>query len=91
MRPRISMRESLTAPKIFGRVLQGESWYGWRVLLIASAGEELTDDERIEFKRLTGRDREPGRMCRELICVFGRRAGKSRAMTVFSLRRAQLS
>jgi hypothetical protein len=85
MRPRISMRESLTAPKIFGRVLQGESWYGWRVLLIASAGEELTDDERIEFKRLTGRDREPGRMCRELICVFGRRAGKSRAMTVFSL------
>jgi hypothetical protein len=85
MRPRIPMRESLAEPKLFGRVLAGASWYGWRVLLIAAAGEELTDDERVEFKRLTGREREPGYMCRELICIFGRRSGKSRAMTVFSL------
>lgn len=85
MRPRISMREALAEPEIFGRVLQGESWFGWRVLLIAAAGEELTDDERVEFKRLTGRDREPGKMVRELIAIFGRRAGKTLALAVFDV------
>ena len=62
MKPRISMREALRDPDLFGSVLSGSSWYGWRVLLIAAAGEELTDDERVEFKRLTGRAREPGKM-----------------------------
>jgi hypothetical protein len=54
-------------------------------LLIAAAGEKLTDEERIEFKRLTGRAREPGRRCSELICIFGRRAGKSTAIVVFGI------
>jgi hypothetical protein len=79
IRQRIPMREALREPKLFGRILQGESWYGWRVLPIASAGEQLADDERLEFKRLTGREREPGRIVRELIAIFGRRAGKSLA------------
>jgi hypothetical protein len=77
------MREALSLPQLFGKILQGSSWYGWRVLLIAAAGEELTEDERVEFKRLTGRDREPGRLCRELIVIAGRRAGKSMAIAVF--------
>jgi hypothetical protein len=63
--------------------LQGASWRGWRILLIAAAGEELTGDERIEFKRLTARDREPGKLVKELVAIFGRRAGKSLAMPVF--------
>jgi len=75
--------KALREPKLFGRILQGDSWYGWRVLLIASAGEQLTDDERLEFKRLTGREREPGRIVHELIAIFGRRAGKSLALAVF--------
>jgi hypothetical protein len=79
------MREALAEPLIFGHVMQGSSWYSWRVLLIAAAGEELTDDERQEYKRLTGRDREPGRLCRELIVIAGRRAGKSTAMAVFAI------
>jgi hypothetical protein len=90
MRPKISMRESLDDPHLFANILRGDSWKGWRVLLIAAAGEELTDDERIEFKRLTGRAREPGRACSELICVFGRRAGKSTAMVVFNIWNAAL-
>jgi hypothetical protein len=85
MRPRISMREALADPMIFGQIMRGASWYGWRVLLIASAGEELTDDEREEFRRLTLREREPGRLCRELIVIAGRRAGKSTAMGVFAI------
>jgi hypothetical protein len=83
MRPKISMREALQ--DLFANIMGGESWYGWRVLLIAAAGEQLNDDERREYKRLTGREREPGKMCRELIAIFGRRAGKSVAMTVFMI------
>ena len=83
MKPRVSMRAALRDPKLLGHVLQGPSWYGWRVLLIAAAGEKLTSKERIEFKRLTGRARESGHLCRELICIFGRRSGKSLAMAVF--------
>ena len=71
MRVRMHMRDCLADLDIFGCILQGESWFGWRVLLIAAAGEELTDEERAEFKRLTGRDREPGRFCRELIVAAG--------------------
>jgi hypothetical protein len=58
MTPMHSMRASLTDPELLGHVLTGDSWYSWRVLLIA-AGEELTEDERKEFARLTGRDHEP--------------------------------
>jgi hypothetical protein len=41
------MRQALSSAKLFGHVLQGESWYGWRILLIAAAGEKLTDSERV--------------------------------------------
>lgn len=85
MRSRISMRDALHDPELFGEIMQGDSWYGWRVLLIAAAGETLTDSERIEFKRLTGREREPGRPCSEFIGIFGRRAGKSTAIVVYNI------
>jgi hypothetical protein len=85
MRVRMHMRDCLADLDIFGCILRGESWFGWRVLLIAAAGEELTDDERAEFKRLTGRDREPGRFCRELIVAAGRRAGKTQALICFAV------
>ena len=77
MKPKVSMRRALSDRKLLGHVLQGPSWFGWRVLLIAAAGEKLTNEERAEFKRLTGRSREPGKRCRELVCIFGRRAGKT--------------
>ena len=34
MRSRISMRDALADPELFGNIMQGDSWYGWRVLLI---------------------------------------------------------
>ena len=78
------MRKALSDPNAFGKVMAGSSRYTWRVLLIAAAGESLNVDERIEFKRVTGRDREPGRMCSEIIIGAGRRAGKTEALTIFS-------
>jgi hypothetical protein len=59
LRKLVSMREALASDGYFGRLLTGDSWRAWRVLLIAIVGEELTEDERVVFKGLTGRDREP--------------------------------
>ena len=41
------------------RLLEGESWASWRVLLIAVMGEALTDAERVVFRDLTGRPSDP--------------------------------
>jgi len=83
VKTRVSMRKALTDPDLFGGVLQAKSWAGWKILLIAAAGEKLTNAERVEFKRLTGRECEAGAMVSELIAIIGRRAGKSFAMAVF--------
>ena len=76
----ITMRQALTDPALLGSVLEGDSWRAWRVLLIAAMGEALTDDERVVFQKLTGREREPGERCFEILIVAGRRGGKSRAI-----------
>jgi len=31
-------------------------------------GSQLTEKERVEFKRLTGREREPGKLVKEFVC-----------------------
>lgn len=82
VRPLVTMREALADPAIFGDVLPGESWAPWRVLLIASRGERLLDDERPIFAALTGREREPESPVEELWGIVGRRGGKSRAFSV---------
>jgi hypothetical protein len=41
MRPLVSMRAALADPDLFGAILPGDSWFPWRVLLIAISGEEL--------------------------------------------------
>jgi hypothetical protein len=76
----VSMRQALEDPKLLGTLLSGDSWLAWRILLIAAMGEALTDDERVIFKKLTGREREPGERCFILLVIAGRRAGKSRAI-----------
>jgi hypothetical protein len=85
MRPLISMRQALTDEALFGTILGGESWNPWRTLLIAAMGEPLDDAEREIFKQLTGgREREPLQRIEELICVIGRRGGKSRAISALA-------
>jgi hypothetical protein len=80
MRPRVSLRDALSDPHLLGHVLKGESWLPWRVLLIASMGEKLLDDERPIFTKLTGREREPLTRINELAIIAGRRGGKTTAM-----------
>jgi hypothetical protein len=81
MKATIPIRDALADPQLLGNVLAGESWLPWRVLLTAAMGEELLDDERAIFTRLTGREREPGVPVEEAAFIVGRRGGKSRAMS----------
>ena len=83
MKPRVTMRKALSDPALLGNMLKGNSWFGWKVLLIAAAGERLTDVERVEYRRLTNRPHEPGAMIKEFVAIAGRRSGKSFAMACF--------
>jgi hypothetical protein len=84
MTPSVSIRKALSDPKLLGGVLAGESWRAWHVLLIASMGETLTDEEREIFTKLTGRLHEPLQRVEEATFVVGRRGGKSRAMATLA-------
>src|SRR6516225_359109 len=76
------MRQALADPLLLADAMKGETWAGWRVLLTAAVGEELTDDERVIFKTFTGRDHEPGKMIDTWLTVSGRRSGKTTAVAV---------
>lgn len=82
MKKLVTMRHALSSPSYFGGpdMMGADSWAGWRVLLLAIMGEPLTDDERVVFRTLTDREREPDKPVREFTGVIGRRGGKSRAM-----------
>ena len=76
MIPRVPLREALSDPNLLGTAIAGDSWRSWRTLLIAAMGEELREDEREIFSKLTGRDREPLQRVDQFAAVIGRRGGK---------------
>src|SRR5262245_4383100 len=84
MRPQVTLRKALADPHLLGHALSGDSWAPWRTLLIASMGEELTEVERLTFRAITGREREPLQRVHELAAVIGRRGGKSRSMATLA-------
>ena len=47
-------------PTLLGRPPRRRAGARGDVLIVAAMGEALDEDERALFKRLTGRDREPG-------------------------------
>ena len=86
VRKLITMRECLDDPDFLGApdMFAAPSWRAWRVILIAAMGEALTDDERVTFHELTGRERETGTVAEEVWAVVGRRGGKSRAIAALA-------
>jgi hypothetical protein len=76
LRKLISMREALESPAYFADLIGGPSWVAWRVLLIAIVGEALSDEERVVFKALTGRDSEPGEPVEEFWGVIAAEVAK---------------
>ena len=83
MRVRVSMREALQRARVLRHRPRGLELVWLARLAHRRRRRGAPDDERAEFARLTGREREPGHMVRELVAIFGRRAGKSLALAVF--------
>lgn len=84
MKPRATIRKALSDRALLGSVLDGTSWCAWRALLVVAMGEKLTEEERVLFTKLTGREHEPGQRVEEFVAVIGRRGGKSRAMATLA-------
>jgi hypothetical protein len=84
VKPRTTLRKALADPRLLGGALAGPSWQAWRVLLIAAMGEKLDDDERVLFRELTGREREPLQRVHQFAAIAGRRGGKTRAMATIA-------
>jgi hypothetical protein len=81
MKKRAPFRKALADPNLLGRSMADESWDSWKILMIGSMGEPLTDIERPIWKALTGgREREPLDRADEIIVAAGRRAGKTETM-----------
>jgi hypothetical protein len=91
MKPRTSLRKSLNDPRLLGKAIPGDSWAGWRSLLIAAMGEPLEPDELEHFRRLTGRHEPPTERVDEIWAVIGRRGGKSSAIAVLAAYIASLT
>ena len=84
MKALVTLRKALSDPELLGSVLEGESWSNWRTLLIAANGKSLTDDERFIFEKYTGRTTPPCKRVSEMMCVIGRRGGKSKAISALA-------
>ncbi|MER8567546.1 hypothetical protein NKH85_16310 [Mesorhizobium sp. M0924] len=80
MKPIVSIREALSDDRLLGTLLSGPSWASWRAILIAAMGETLTDEEMALFEARTGRSTSPIEMVQELVCIAGRRSGKTTAL-----------
>jgi hypothetical protein len=65
-----------------GKHFAGESFHAWRVFLEACFGLPISDPEI--YTACTGRTDQPGR-AREIICLAGRRSGKSRISALLSV------
>ena len=86
MKPKTSLRHALHDPNLLGSVIGGESWATWRVVLLATKGEQLTAEELETFKLVTGgrRMQAPASRVEEALYLIGRRGGKDRAASVLA-------
>lgn len=84
MKPLYSIREALSDDRLLGTLLPGKSWDSWKAILIAAMGEELTDEEMALYGARTGRSETPTGMVEELVCIAGRRSGKTTAVGTLS-------
>src|SRR5262245_2467182 len=65
--PRTSFRIALETPELLGNALAGQSWAGWRALLLAALGESLTSEELARYQKLTERKEPPAQRVNELV------------------------
>ncbi len=64
---------------------ESESWQAWRAFLAAVYELPMTEAERAIYTRHTGRETPPTSPAREVWCIAGRRAGKSRIAALLAV------
>jgi hypothetical protein len=75
----ISIDRALLDERLLGAALgNSASWSTWLVVLKAAFAIEVTADELELFRAIAGERKLPASRVRELWCLVGRRAGKSR-------------
>jgi len=79
--PTLSIIDAMDDPAVFAPWFEGETWWGWRVVLKAAFGLPLSDEELAFFRIVAERD-PPGRPVKELWIIAGRRAGKDSIASV---------
>lgn len=85
MKPVVSLRSALEDPGLLGPVLGAQSWWMWRLVMLACMGEPLTIEEREAFRSVTGgRTEPPLSRVEEALFLVGRRGGKDRAASVLA-------
>jgi hypothetical protein len=83
----ITIDRALRDPNLLGAGLDGDlaSWRTWLCVLRAAFGLVLDEAELATFHKVAGERGPPSRRVRELWCVIGRRAGKSRMAAALSV------
>jgi phage terminase large subunit-like protein len=71
------LKRALDDPKLFGRILRGDSWQHWLVFLYALFALPMTPEQLQTYQHYTGRHTPPTAPAREAWLVIGRRGGKS--------------
>ena len=74
-------------PQLFGPWFKGESWTAWEGYLGAlfGLGPQMTPTQTAAFHECTGRETLPTKQFRESFLVCGRRAGKSRILSLAAI------
>ena len=85
-RPPMTILDALDDPNLLGAAFpDAESWTAWRAFLAAVYGLPMTADQAAIFRRHTGRQTSPEAQAREVWCIAGRRAGKSRVAALLAV------
>jgi hypothetical protein len=88
--PTISLCDAVADDGPFAGQFSDESWQPWRVVLAALEGRALDEQGLDLFRRCTGRQTPPNAAVRELVCIVGRRGGKSRIGALLAVEAACL-
>jgi len=86
----LSLVDTLDDAGLFAGQFSDASWWPWRVVLSALEGRVLDAQGLDLFRGCTGRQTPPGEPVRELVCVVGRRGGKSRVGALLAVEAACL-
>jgi hypothetical protein len=78
--------DALDDPNLLGAGFPGTAtWAAWRAFLAAVFGLPMTDEQAVLYRRHTGRQALPTQPAREVWCIAGRRAGKSRVAALLAV------